>query len=256
MVSRVGRDALGDEIRAEMRRLSLDDAFVQADDVHATGTVSVRVDERGQPEYVIHGGAWDHLAWDDRLAELIRGAKAVCFGSLAQRHPTARDTIGRVLAEAKDLLTVFDVNLRQAFYTPDVLKSSLRAARWAKLNDDELVVLQRTFLLSGSGEGELVADLRRRFDLELVALTRGERGCLIQTGAESVEIPGEPVAVIDTVGAGDAFTAGLLCAVLKGRPVAQAARFANRLAGRVAASRGATPRFETTELERLRSSPP
>src|SRR5262249_46014525 len=117
MVSRVGRDALGDEIRAEMHRLGLDDSFVQTDEAYPTGTVSVSVDERGQPAYAIHEGAWDHLAWADRLTELIRGAKAVCFGSLIQRHPTARQTVRRLLAEA---VAVFDVNLRQQFYTPEV----------------------------------------------------------------------------------------------------------------------------------------
>ena len=93
-----------------------------------------------------------------------------------------------------------------------------------------------------------------RFDVELVALTRGERGCLVQTAGEEVEVPGERVAVIDTVGAGDAFTAGLLCARLRASPFAEAARFANRLAARVAVARGGTPRFDAAELARLRSS--
>ena len=252
MVSRVGRDALGDEIRAVMRGLGLDDSFVQADEEHPTGTVGVTVDERGQPSYAIHEGAWDHLAWEERLSPLIRGAKAICFGSLVQRHPTARQTVRRVLAEASALLTVFDVNLRQDFYTIDVLESSLSASRWAKLNDGELAVLRQLFSLSGEDESEVVADLRRSFRLDLVALTRGERGCLVQTEDEQVDLPGERVAVIDTVGSGDAFTAGLLCSVLEGRPVAEAARFANRLAARVAASRGGTPRLEATEIERLR----
>src|SRR5262249_47362861 len=162
--------------------------------------------------------------------------------------PTARQTVRRVLAEAPSLLTVFDVNLRQDFHDRDVLESSLTACRWAKLNDAELVVLRELFSLSGDGEGEIVADLRERYGGELVALTRGERGCLVQTAREEVEVPGERVTVIDTVGSGDAFTAGLLCSVLEGRPVAEAARFANKLAARVAASRGGTPRFDAAEL--------
>lgn len=255
MVSRVGRDALGGEIRAAMRQLNLDDAFVQSDESHPTGTVGVEVDARGQPAYVIHEGAWDHLAWEDRLGPLIRGAKGLCFGSLVQRHLTARQTVSRILAEASGLLTVFDVNLRQHFYTADVLEASLTACRWAKLNADELVVLRDLFSLRGSGESGVVAELRQRFDVELVALTRGEHGCLVQTATEEVEVAGERVTVIDTVGSGDAFTAGLLCSILEGRPVAEAARFANRLAARVAASRGGTPRFDKTELDRLRSSP-
>lgn len=256
MVSRVGRDALGDEIRAAMRGLGLDDSFVQADDARPTGTVGVEVDERGHPSYTIHEGAWDALAWEDRLAGLVRGAKAVCFGSLIQRRDAARSTLRRMLAEAgPGTLTVFDINLRQSFYTPNVLAASLTSARWAKLNDEELSVLRNMFALAGDSQSSLVADLRERFDLELVALTRGEAGCLVQTGHDEASLPGERVTVVDTVGAGDAFTAGLVCATLEGSTPRQAAAFANRLAARVAASRGGTPRFDAAELARLRSSP-
>jgi fructokinase len=249
MVSRGGRDPFGDEIRAAMGDLGLDDEFVQTDETHPTGTVAVEVDEQGQPTYTIHEGAWDHLAWDDRFRELLRGARAVCFGSLIQRHPTARDTVRRVLAESTGLLTIFDVNLRQRFYTRDLLESSLHASRWAKFNDDELLMLGGMLRLSGRNESDILAAMRRRFGLDLVALTRGENGCLVQTADDEADISGERVAVIDTVGAGDAFTAGLLCATLEGRPVREAARFANRLAARVAASRGGTPRIDRREIE-------
>jgi fructokinase len=249
MVSRVGRDELGAEIRAVLRGLDLGDDFVQDDPAHATGTVSVALDKGGQPTYTIHEGAWDHLAWDERLAVLAGQAQVVCFGSLVQRHATARETVRRVLASARNAITVFDVNLRQHYFDRDVLESSLTASRWAKLNDGELVVLRDLFGLTGSGENALVADLRQRFDLELVALTRGEKGCLVQTADEEVAAAGVCVEVVDTVGAGDAFTAGLVTAVLEGRDVAGAARFANRLAARVAASRGGTPRIDRREIE-------
>jgi fructokinase len=249
MVSRVGRDELGTEIRAALRGMGLRDDLVQDDAEHPTGTVSVAVDERGQPTFTIHKGAWDHLAWDDRLAALAGQAQVVCFGSLAQRHPTARETVRRVLRSAGNSIPVFDVNLRQHFFDRDVLHASLTACRWAKLNDGELVVLRDQFGLTGHSESALVADLRRHFDLELVALTRGDKGCLVQTADEEVIVPGLRVEVVDTVGAGDAFTAGLVCAVLEGRDVADAARFANRLAARVAASRGGTPRIDRTEIE-------
>lgn len=249
MVSRVGRDALGEEIRAAMREKGMDDSFVQIDEPHPTGTVSVSLDERGQPSYTIHEGAWDHLEWDDRLGDVLRGAKALCFGSLVQRHERSRATVRRVLAESTGLLTVFDVNLRQHFSSREVLVTSLHASRWAKLNDGELIVQRDLFGLSGSNESALVADLRERFALALVALTRGENGCLVQTAQEEVELPGERVTVADTVGAGDSFTAGLLCATLEGRPLADAARFANRLAARVASMPGGTPRIDRREIE-------
>jgi fructokinase len=249
MVSRVGRDPLGQEVRAAMRQHGLEDSFVQEDARHPTGTVSVNVDEHGQPSFTIHDGAWDHLAWDDRLEKLFSKARAICFGTLVQRHPEARTTVERCLRAARQALIVYDVNLRQHFYTHEVIESSLRASRWVKLNDVELIVLRDLLGLSGAGEKELAEDLRRRSGADLVALTRGAKGCLVRTATEEVEVPGERVAVVDTVGAGDAFTAGLVCSVLDGQSVGQAARFANRLAAQVAASAGATPRIDRAEVE-------
>jgi fructokinase len=249
MVSRVGADDLGREIRQSMRGLGLDDAHVQEDSAHPTGTVGVNLDAAGQPAFTIHPGAWDHLAWNDRLEGLFGQAQAICFGTLIQRHPTARDTVRRALGAGRNALLVCDVNLRQDFYTPEILEESLRSARWVKLNDGELVVLRDLFGLSGKSESALVAGLRKRFGTELVALTRGAQGCLVQTADEEVSAAGVPVQVVDTIGAGDAFTAGLLCAVLEGREVAEAACFANRLAARVTGAAGGTPRIERRDVE-------
>jgi fructokinase len=250
IVSRVGADELGEEVRARVRALGLADDFIQADERHPTGTVSVAVDERGQPEFTIHPDvAYDHLAWDDRLEGLLGRARGVCFGTLAQRHAEARATIRRALRPARNALVVYDVNLRQSFYTPEVVDESLRASRWVKLNDQELGVLKGLFGLGGKTESATVAALRREFGAELVALTRGEKGCLVQTADEEVVVPGVRVGVVGTVGAGDAFTAGLLACVLEGREVAEAAVFANRLAARVAGRAGGTPLIERAEVE-------
>jgi fructokinase len=251
MVSRVGADELGRDLRAAVRGLGLSDAYLQDDPGHPTGTVTVAVDERGQPTFTItEGVAWDHLAWDDRLEALFGHAKAVCFGTLVQRAPESRATVRRALAAAHDALVEYDINLRQHYYDRGVIEASLKASRWAKLNDDELAVLAGLLGLSGATESARLADLRRRYGLELAALTRGEHGCLVQTADGEVAAPGERVRVVDTVGAGDAFAAGLLVSVLEGRPVADAARFANRLAARVAASAGGTPRIDRRELDR------
>jgi fructokinase len=243
MVSRVGNDDLGREIRAAMSGLSMTDAYVQEDGEHATGTVGVELAD-GQPTFTIHSGAWDHLAWDERLEALFGQVQAVCFGTLIQRNTIARATVQQALRAARNALLICDVNLRQDFYAREVLEESLRASRWVKLNDSELVVLQGLFGLAGNGESALVADLRLRFGTELVALTRGAKGCLVQTANEEVAVTGEPVRVVDTIGAGDAFTAGLVCAVLEGKSIAESARFANHLAAFVASKAGGTPRFE------------
>jgi fructokinase len=253
MVSRVGRDELGGRIRSALREHGLSEEFVQEDAEHPTGTVSVQLDEQGLPSYTIHTGvAWDHLAWDPRLDGLLARARAVCFGSLIQRSDVARATVQRAVRQARNALVVFDINLRQNFYSRSVLEESLHACRWAKLNEDELVVLRDLLGLEGGSDRELLSCLRQRYAVELVALTRGARGCLVQTTDEEVAAPGLPVQVVDTVGAGDAFTAGLLVGVLEGQPVGAAVGLANRLAARVAASAGGTPRFDPAELERIR----
>jgi fructokinase len=250
MVSRAGADDLGRLIRDSVRGLGLDDAFIQDDDAHPTGTVPVTLDAAGQPTFTItREVAYDYLAWDERLAALFGQARAVCFGTLIQRHPTARETVRRALATARGAVVVYDVNLRQHYYGRDVIESSLAASRWVKLNDAELLVLRDLLDLAGETDAARLADLRRRYGLELAALTRGERGCLVQTAAAEVDLPGVPVRVVDTIGAGDAFTAGLVVAVLEGKPLADAAGFANRLAARVAASAGGTPMIDRREVE-------
>ncbi len=251
VVSRIGADDLGREIRAAVRRLGLSDAHLQEDDRHPTGTVTVAVDERGQPAFTITPEvAYDYLAWDAGLEGLFAHAEAVCFGTLIQRHPVARETVRRALGAARNALIVYDVNLRQDFYSRAVIEESLRASRWAKLNEDELAVLRGLLGLGGETPSAAVQELRRRYQLEVVAVTRGERGCLVQTDEEEVSVPGVAVAVVDTVGAGDAFTAGLLALTLEGKPLGEAAAFANRLAARVAASAGGTPALDRAELER------
>jgi fructokinase len=250
IVSRVGDDELGQEIRARVAALGLADEFVQRDTLHPTGTVAVALDARGQPTFgITREVAYDYLAWDSRLETLFRQARAVCFGTLVQRHPQARETVHRALAAARHAVIVCDVNLRQQFFNREIIEASLHASRWVKLNDAELIVLRDLLGLPAGDDSAALVELRRRYDLELACLTYGERGCRVQTAAGEVEMPGERVEVVDTVGAGDAFTAGLLVYRLEGRTLAESARFANWLAARVAASAGGTPRIERAELE-------
>ena len=248
IVSRVGRDELGREAREAVRALGMDDGFIQDDDSHPTGTVTVELAD-GQPRYTIHEGvAFDHIAVEPRLLDFVAQAKVVCFGSLCQRAPASRETIQRLARAAGAAIVVCDLNLRQQFYSPEVVEASLRASRWLKLNDDELRVLAEMFRLSGRRDTAKVANLRKHFGLELVALTRGANGALVQTPDEEVVVPGVPVAVADTVGAGDAFAAGLAVRVLEGATIAEAAVFANRLAALVATRPGGTPRIDRADL--------
>jgi fructokinase len=250
MVSRVGKDDLGCEVRDAVRRLGLSTPYLQEDEHHPTGTVAVALDDRRQPTFTITPNvAYDYLAWSDGLLPLFAQARAICFGTLIQRCPVARQAVQRALAAAADAIVVYDINLRQ-HYSREIVEASLHASRWAKLNEDELTVLRDLLGLSGTTVSVVLGELRRRYDLEVAALTRGERGCLVQSDGTEIDLPGIAVQVVDTVGAGDAFTAGLVACTLEGRGLAEAAVFANRLAAKVAASAGGTPVIDRAQIER------
>jgi fructokinase len=250
MVSRIGEDEWGRRIRTRLADMGLSQAYLQTDSRRPTGTVSVHLDASGQPTYTIHENvAWDHLETDSELAKVLPAVAAVCFGSLGQRSPVARRTIQEAIGAARSAKIVFDVNLRQHYWSRAVIEESLRASHWVKLNGDELHTLADLFGFSSASADEVVAELRERFHLELVCLTRGAEGCLVRTATETIEEPGIAVTVVDTIGAGDAFTAGLLVSVLEGRPLREAVRRANRLAAQVASARGGTPRIDPATLD-------
>jgi fructokinase len=235
IVSRVGDDELGRELRAEVRRLGLSDEYIQADREHPTGTVHVSVDADGRPTYAIaEPVAWDFIEWGQRLGPLAESARAVCFGTLAQRRPVSRDTIRRFVRQARGSCPiVLDLNLRPTAEDPELVRASLGLADWLKLNEDE------------------TRHLPDRIRVPLVCRTRGAEGCELHALGELIDIPGIPVRVADTVGAGDAFTAALLTRHLEGRPLREAARFANAYAAVVASKPGGTPHVERAEVERL-----
>jgi fructokinase len=236
IVSRVGDDELGRQLRAEVRRLGLDDEYIQTDREHPTGTVQVSLDAAGQPTYTItERVAWDFIESGPRLDALAESARAVCFGSLAQRAPESRATIRRMIALAHGLV-VLDLNLRPPFDAAETIRVSLELADWIKVNELEAVQLPTGFDLSG---------------VDLVCVTRGAAGCLVRTPTEVVDVPGIPVPVADTVGAGDAFTAALLTQHLEGKSLREAARFANAYAAVVTSKVGGTPIVTRAEVERL-----
>jgi hypothetical protein len=177
---------------------------------HATGTVRVELDAAGRPRFEIaEDVAWDHIPWSDDLGELGRRADAVCFGTLAQRGETSRRTIRRFLATTGPAcVRIPDVNLQPPFFDDQAVLDSLRLADAVKLNDEELPVVASMCDLAGSAR-DVLGDLRQRYDLRLVALTRGAEGAMLLGSEVVVECSGTPVAVKGTVGAGDAFTAAM-----------------------------------------------
>ena len=243
MVSRVGKDELGRDLVEKCKELGLNPEFLQEDLIHPTGTVGVELDSQGQAEYEIKEDvAWDHLEWNDGLKNLAGNCAAVCFGTLCQRHSVTRNTLKNFLERCpKKTIKVFDINLRQNFYNREILEESLYKATWAKVNEQELETLTDLLGLKGDDLKESLEILRRRYNLELAALTLGENGCLVNTKNERIYLQGHKIEVADTIGAGDSFTAGLLVGLLKKKPLRRAITIANDLAAQVASKTGGTP---------------
>jgi fructokinase len=256
VASRIGCDALGSELDEKLRALGLDTTFLQRDGAHPTGTVQVESDVSGQPTYrITENVAWDFLEWGQEWRELAAKADAVCFGSLAQRNAVSRETVNSFLrAMRKNALRVFDVNLRQDFYSAEVLASSMNLAQIVKMNHEELpIVLQ---LLDAPHRDELQAAgcLRERFGVKLVCITHGQNGSILLGDATYNRHSGFAVKVADTVGAGDAFTAGLVHHYLRGSSLKTMNEAANRMGAWVASQQGATPVRDETQLEQARAA--
>lgn len=241
-ISSVGDDQRGRRALAELAARGLSTECVSLSEPFETGYVKVALDDRGVPSYSFPADvAWDHLQLNKRLLSLARSFQAVCYGTLAQRSEPSRRAIHAFIdGLAPNVLRVYDLNLRQDFYSREIIQASLSKAHILKLSDEELPVIASLFSLAGTDKAVL-GELIVRYRLDLVALTRGPQGCLLLSQEEAVDLPGIPCAVVDTIGAGDAFTAATALGRLQGRPLAEAADHANRLAAYVCTCQGAMP---------------
>jgi fructokinase len=244
VVSCVGDDPLGREILDRLQALAPEHRYVAVDKSHPTGTVTVELDEDGQPDYTIHEDvAWDFIPSDSGLSDLATRADAVCFGSLAQRSPVSRAAIQEFLAATgPDCIRVFDINLRQSYFSGEVVKAMLGSATVLKLNDEELPVLADLLGLTGPQDDTLLK-LTQKYQLRMVAVTRGINGSRLYAQGQTCDHPGFAADVADTVGAGDAFAAAITLGLLHDRGLEQISEFANRLASFVCSQSGATPKL-------------
>jgi len=243
VASCVGEDSRGLHALRRMRELGLDIDHMQTDREHPTGTVKVEVGPHGQPRFEIaREAAWDHLQWTPDWQHLAETADAICFGSLAQRSLESRATIRQFLVSASPrAVKVFDVNLRQTYYSEEVIAESMKLAGIVKVNDDELPTILSLSRIAHDDELSSAQKLIRAYDLEIVCITRGSKGSLLVRADEASEHIGFKVHVADTVGAGDAFTAGLVHEHLKGASLARMNEVANRVGAWVAGEIGAMP---------------
>ena len=242
VVSAVGRDALGDETLLTLQQKGLNtDAVARVD--FPTGVVQVTLSEGGIPQYdICEGVAWDNIPFTPALDELARNAQAVCWGSLAQRSEVSRNCIYRFLdamPSEQGRLKVFDINLRQHFYSIDVIEASCQRANVLKINEEELVIVSELLRLGTPLVEQQCRFLMERFSLDMLVLTCGSNGSYIFTPVETSFRVTPLVQVADTVGAGDSFTATLVADLLKGEPVGVAHEHAVQLAAYVCTQQGA-----------------
>lgn len=242
-ISAVGDDALGKEIKENFTGKGL---RYRLDTVpYATGTVQVELDEAGVPQYEIKENvAWDNIPWSPELEAIALRTRAVCFGSLAQRNIVSRQTIGKFLdtmPRKDDTLVVFDVNLRQGFYTKEILTESMDRCNVLKINDEELVTVSRMFGYPGIDLQDKCWILLGKYNLKMLILTCGINGSYVFTPGHVSFQPTPKVDVADTVGAGDSFTAAFVASILKGKSVEEAHRCAVRTSAFVCTQKGAMP---------------
>ena len=273
VITRVGDDDYGREILRRFVEMGLDTTTIQVDKTAPTGTAKVEISTDGQTHFTIQENvAWDFLAPIDEALAAARRADAICFGTLAQRSAPSRATIQQLVAASPaNMLRVLDINLRQPFYLRGVIEESLQLANVLKLNDEELSILAEMFNLAASPKscgadapvrvsaaeqssvptGACAADqikrqikcLAKTFGLRLVALTRGANGSLLYQESEKrwSDYPSRPIKVVDTVGAGDSFTAALVLGLLRKKDLDEINEIANEVARYVCSQPGATP---------------
>ena len=257
VLSRIGSDDLGKRALEVLAPFPVDTALIQVDPVQPTGRVTVQLQD-GQPSYTIHQPvAWDFLAPTDQWLRAAAAADAVCFGSLAQRDPVSRATIHALVhATRPECESIFDVNLREPYFTAEILRESLKLATVVKMNDAEVPVVAR---LLGLAHPTQTVQLRQGAemllsefpDLKLAAITRGGHGSLLVAQSEWDEHPGIQITVADTIGAGDAFTAAMTHYLLRGAPLSVLNEAGNRWGGYIASQSGAMPAISSETLARI-----
>jgi len=253
MISRLGRDELGQKALDNVKALGLDTAYLQGDDSYPTGTVQVSFDSENRPDYlIVPGVAYDHIRITDSLLDISSRADCLCFGTLIQRADESRHTLRRLLERPDSSLRFCDVNLRKKCFSRDTVAFSLENSDAVKMNEEEARQLAGLFGLSSGSIARLCEEILRRWSLQYCLVTLAEYGALaFSDKGEKAYVPGYKVKLADSLGAGDAFAAGFIHKVLRGATLAEACRLGNALGALTAAKRGATAAITPQDIDGL-----
>ena len=252
MISRVGSDDLGQELLDFLQGKGVSTELVQTDKKYPTGIVNVLLDDKGIPSYeIVQPAAWDNINLTAEMLDAVNVADALVFGSLSCRAENTKKTLLALLEKAP--LRVFDVNLRQPFYSKDLLKELLPMANIVKVNDIELEILADWYGLNGS-EAEQLEALRYRFGFDRIIVTKGEHGAACLSRSGYCVVPGVAIKVEDTIGSGDAFLSGYLSKFFAGANDQECLQFANALGALTATKAGGTPEIGREEMEAFLNS--
>ena len=245
MVSGVGMDERGDALLQVYRKHGVNTDLVHALQDYPTGVVHVELTEKGLPTFTIgENAAWDHWEWNQGIERTVSSADALYFGTLGQRGPSARDGIRKALAIAQNqnIPRILDINLRAPFYNDSLIRESIALCSVLKLSDEELgEVSQACGLDTSKDEKSVLMELRSKYGLDLVVMTRGAEGAVLNHAGGVVEQPGVPAKVVDTVGAGDSFTASMTLGLLARKDYPQILKDACKVAAGVCSHAGAVP---------------
>lgn len=240
-ISALGEDALAEETIHALDSNNL--KYILPRVPYPTGTVQVTLTGDGIPAYEIKENvAWDNIPYTPEIAQVARCCRAVCFGSLAQRNSTSWATIRQFLDDTPDdCLKIFDINLRQQFFTKSVIEESFKRCNILKINDEELVVIERMFGYEGLDLRDTCEKLLNEYNLKMLVLTCGTNGSYVFAPGITSFQETPKVTVADTVGAGDSFTGSFCAAIINGKSIQAAHSIAVKVSAFVCTQNGAMP---------------
>lgn len=250
LLSKVGNDKAGRVAREALRNMGVSDENVQTDYEFPTGSVKVKIDELGNADYyILTDVAYDHIEINTEMIDAFSQADCVCFGTLVQRYGISKNTLRELIHEAPDVVKFLDINLRKKCYTATSIEDSLKMADILKTNDNELLITKELLGLKNENLKMLAMEVIEKYNLKIILCTLGAYGAFCITDKnEFFYDPGHEIELVDTVGSGDAFSAGFVHYYMNGHPINEALRFGNAAGAMVATTTGATTPIGKSEI--------